>query len=352
MLRAHFDVFTGAPFQPREHAVSHDPIPRLAAAGVLAALCMACDGLRSPTPAAQDALAGERSAAGAALAFATTYRCGTEVIRLGVRGDAMRLQTGGEEFELRRAAAASGVKYEATDDPDTYFWTKGDGAFFSLRGDARPECARVDDASAAETYRAGGAEPGWALDIGTDAITLQTNYGERRITVPIGAPEQDGAFTRYRAEGEDLTVTVRRTPCKDEMTGMPHPDSVSVAWNDQVFSGCGGEPVMMLVGQEWVVEDIDRRGVIDMSRMSIRFSGDGRVSGLASCNSYAGRYTLSGDELRIEHAAASDRTCAPALMNQEQAFLDILAHVRAFDIDATGALILRAPDGRTMLARR
>ncbi|GAB4519081.1 MAG: hypothetical protein Kow00133_04550 [Amphiplicatus sp.] len=352
MLRAYFSVSRGAPFQPKENAVSHDAIPRLAAAGVLAALSAACGGLQSPTPAAQDAPAGERGAADAPLAFATTYRCGAEMVRLGVRGDAMRLQAGGEEFELRRAVSASGVKYEAVGDPDIYFWTKGDYAIFSLRGDAHPECAKIEDAPAAKPYRARGNEPGWALDIGPDTITLLTNFGENRITAPIGAPEQRDGLMRYRAEGEDLTITVRDTLCKDDMTGMPHPDAVSVAWKGQMFTGCGGEPVMLLVGEEWVVEDIDRRGVIDMSRVSIRFSEDGRVSGLASCNRYAGRYFLAGEGLRIENAAATDKSCAPALMNQERAFLDILADVRVFDIDAAGALILHAPDGRILLARR
>lgn len=43
---------------------------------------------------------------------------------------------------------------------------------------------------------------------------------------------------------------------------------------------------------------------------------------------------------------------APALMQQERLFLDLLAQVRHFTLDATGALVLHAADGRTISARR
>jgi heat shock protein HslJ len=44
--------------------------------------------------------------------------------------------------------------------------------------------------------------------------------------------------------------------------------------------------------------------------------------------------------------------CAPALMRQEDLFLDILKNVRGFELGPDGALILRAGDGRTVTARR
>jgi len=44
--------------------------------------------------------------------------------------------------------------------------------------------------------------------------------------------------------------------------------------------------------------------------------------------------------------------CAPALMQQERLFLDLLAQVRHCTLDATGAPVLHAADGRTISARR
>jgi hypothetical protein len=39
-------------------------------------------------------------------------------------------------------------------------------------------------------------------------------------------------------------------------------------------------------------------------------------------------------------------------MQQERLFFDLLAQVRRFSIDASGALVLHAGDGRTIAARR
>ena len=44
--------------------------------------------------------------------------------------------------------------------------------------------------------------------------------------------------------------------------------------------------------------------------------------------------------------------CEPAVMQQESLFLDVLRNVRAFDFRDDGALVLRAGDGRTIVARR
>jgi heat shock protein HslJ len=44
--------------------------------------------------------------------------------------------------------------------------------------------------------------------------------------------------------------------------------------------------------------------------------------------------------------------CAPSVMQQEDRFLDILQKARRFEINAAGTLLLFAPDGRRIAARR
>lgn len=120
-------------------------------------------------------------------------------------------------------------------------------------------------------------------------------------------------------------------------------------------SSCAGSTrgaAATLGGGEWVVEDINGGGVIDNSRASLLFGEGGRVSGSGSCNNYNAGYTLTGEGLSFSRAAATLRACAPALMNQERKFFDTLAKVSGFSIDETGALILTAPDGGKILARR
>jgi len=44
--------------------------------------------------------------------------------------------------------------------------------------------------------------------------------------------------------------------------------------------------------------------------------------------------------------------CAPALMRQEDLFLDVLRNLQRFTLSPDGALILHTGDGRTITARR
>jgi len=105
-------------------------------------------------------------------------------------------------------------------------------------------------------------------------------------------------------------------------------------------------------GTEWIVEDIGGSGIIDNSRVTLNFGIDGSLSGRASCNTYRASYTAVGQKLEIGDAAATMMACAPALMEQERKFLDILAAVKSFRLDDTGALVLDTEEeGGTVVAR-
>lgn len=107
-----------------------------------------------------------------------------------------------------------------------------------------------------------------------------------------------------------------------------------------------------LVGQEWIVEDIAGRGVVDDARATLLFGGDGRLSGDTSCNRYFADYKVDGTKLRIDNAGVTKRACAPAVMDQEQRFLNVFNAVSSYRIDGTGALVLSTPAGVAMTARR
>jgi heat shock protein HslJ len=107
-----------------------------------------------------------------------------------------------------------------------------------------------------------------------------------------------------------------------------------------------------LAGAEWHVEDIAGRGMVDNSRVTLRFSTDGRLAGSASCNRYMATYSTRGRTLVIGPPATTRMACPPALMQQERRFLTMLATVTRFEIDQTGALVLHAADASRILARR
>lgn len=286
------------------------------------------------------------------MAFSAELACGDQRVRVGFSEGRMRLALGDQTFDLRQTVSASGARYVALSDPDTAFWSKGDRALLTLSGATYPECIPLE--ADLNGFRAAGNEPAWHLEMDATHVELTTDLGETRITVALTEPEllDDGRRYRNLIEDGDLTITIRDRPCTDTMTGMPYPRMVQVVLDDLSLDGCGGDPAALLQGPEWVVEDLAGGGIIDRSRATLNFGADGRLWGRATCNNYLGEYVLTGEGLTLSTSATTMMACAPALMNQEGAFFELIGRVRRFELDPQGALILRTDDGRTLLARR
>ena len=92
-------------------------------------------------------------------------------------------------------------------------------------------------------FRAVGQEPGWIVDIYTaDRIVALIDYGQTRIEFPRGAPSApaEGA-TRFEAQtqGHTLSITYRRFPCEDAMSGQAYPSTVEVVIDGRTLNSCG-----------------------------------------------------------------------------------------------------------------
>jgi heat shock protein HslJ len=216
--------------------------------------------------------------------------------------------------------------------------------------------AEVDQVSAdiELPFKAMGNEPGWSLTISKDQIELETSYGQEKLitSTPEAITTEAGSRYQVSAEGQALEITIRDSLCRDSMSGMPYPRTVKIIMSDKTLSGCGGQPVSLLMGDEWIVENIGNKGIIDFSRVTINFSEDGRIHGLAGCNQYSGSYQLSGELLSVGLLISTRRVCPEALMNQEAFFLELLQLATGFDFDEHGALIIKTKEDRTILARR
>lgn len=260
-----------------------------------------------------------------------------------------RLTVGAERFELRETVTASGARYEAVGDPATFVWFKGPRATLSVRGEVWPDCAVVAEGIAAPLI-ARGNEPFWRIDLGErlmftaedlriegPAPPMHIVQGERRHAGPV--------------DGRMIEIAVSPRICRDSMSGMPFPFSVEATVEGRHYRGCGGEPVTLLTGGDWSVEEIGG-AMVDGSEATLGFGEDGRLAGRASCNLFTTSYELSGEALTVGVTATTRMACAPVLMEQERRFLEILQKVRQFDIDETGALVLTDVDGRRILARR
>jgi heat shock protein HslJ len=287
------------------------------------------------------------------MGFDSTLRCGGRELAVGFFAENALLEVDGQRTVLEPVSTESGTRFEAPGDPGTWVQSRGNAVRFSLSGEVLPECSVVPP-TPPRPYRAQGNEPGWVLTVAEGRLTLVADNGAR--TVEAALPEarfEDGAFVYVLA---DPALTVRMTPgpCRDDMTGMPYPESVTITLERQDLSGCGGDPVALLTGPEWVVEDIGGTGVAEGSRVTLTFATDGGLSGQAPCNRYATTLAIGGESVSVGQIAATQMMCDEALMTQEQAFFAALAAVGRFDIDGSGALVLFDPaaDRPVLTARR
>lgn len=198
-------------------------------------------------------------------------------------------------------------------------------------------------------FKAQGNEPPWQLIISSSQLELLQGYEQQsKVFTAVDLMRAEADKVAVTA-GEDKQLTAVLTPsiCHDSMSGMPHPWQAEVTLKGKKMQGCGGDPLELLLG-EWQIEDINSEGIIDSSHLTMTFNDEGRVFGSASCNNYSSSYELTGEKLTFSHSLATKMACPEALMNQEHKFLTVLNKISHFDIDKTGALILKSQDGDTL----
>ena len=120
-----------------------------------------------------------------------------------------------------------------------------------------------------------------------------------------------------------------------------------------------GEPpalVGSLEGGPWLVEDINGGGVPDNLRVDATFEpGDHDTSvvfGSSGCNRFRGGWKQTGATVKFGPLAGTMMMCEPAKMDTESKFLKTMEAVTTVSFDATGAALLKAPDGRVIKLRR
>jgi heat shock protein HslJ len=206
----------------------------------------------------------------------------------------------------------------------------------------------------ASSFRAVGNEPGWTLDIGAARMQLVADYGATRADVPTPAAVRIEGGRRFeaRTEAHTLVVTILDRVCADTMTGMPRPATVEVSFDGRLLKGCGGDPTSLLRGGTWLVESLSGQPLIALSKITMVFAANGRITGNASCNAFSAGYLLTGESLTVTMPIAAMRTCAPPFMAQEAAFLEVLRGVTRFAVGEDGALTLQTLDGGTIVARK
>lgn len=114
------------------------------------------------------------------------------------------------------------------------------------------------------------------------------------------------------------------------MAGVQDPDTMHAS----------EDAVRELRDSAWQVEDIDGRGIVDRSMITLTFTDEGRIAGSTGCNRYFGHVYLDGDVITISGTGSTRRACVPALMDQEQRFLAALGAAARHERDEAGRLVI------------
>ena len=122
------------------------------------------------------------------------------------------------------------------------------------------------------------------------------DYGAQGYSALLPEPRAiEGGIEYFEGPG-GLVITSLARVCTDSATGVPYPDTVTVAFSGEVYQGCGGDPLALLVGADWVVEDINSGGVVEGSRVSLAFdAAEGRIGGRSGCNAFGADYSVGGE---------------------------------------------------------
>ncbi len=105
----------------------------------------------------------------------------------------------------------------------------------------------------------------------------------------------------------------------------------------------------ILIGR-WLAESIRDRGVVDNVQAVIDITAEGKVAGSGGCNRISGAATVREARISFSPMISTKMTCAPAILDQESAFLSALGDARLWRIDEPrDKLILVDEHGVTIL---
>lgn len=313
-------------------------VPVLATAGLLVS---ACTSAPSDTESKQPAVVSQ-------------YACGQLHIR--VTDDPDRRLLGidyrDKRLLLKPDNSASREVFVAPGDTTTRFQRQAEQAELTIRGETFPEC--LPPGALERPFTAQGSDPIWQAHVSSAELVLSPPYEEQqslRLPSELVTANRHGREFVAEASGTRATLTVANQLCQDPVTGAQFPNQVRLTINGQSYPGCGGSPLRLLRGAEWVVMDLAAEGIIDRSRLTLRFMDDNRIAGQASCNRYTGRYQLTGEGgIDVSQLATTRMACAPALMAQEARFIAALEQASKVRIGPHGELFLLAAESGLLSA--
>jgi putative lipoprotein len=91
------------------------------------------------------------------------------------------------------------------------------------------------------------------------------------------------------------------------------------------------QPGTSLAGSEWRPLEIRSVSVPEPTKLFLKFSGDGKITGFTGCNHFFGGYEIVERTLALSVLGTTRMACADGTTNLEAAFLDALGSTATFE---------------------
>lgn len=92
----------------------------------------------------------------------------------------------------------------------------------------------------------------------------------------------------------------------------------------------------------WVLMALLEHNQVPATRITLATAAEGRLSGEAGCNRWAGQWLWTDAGVSLAPVATTRKICPPEIMELEQRFLDALARTDAWQMTDRGLMLLDA----------
>jgi len=112
--------------------------------------------------------------------------------------------------------------------------------------------------------------------------------------------------------------------------------------------GCAEHGAQLEQERSYVLEWIGERPLIDDSHLTLTLGSDNRAYGNAGCNHWFAPYALDGERITFGAPGKTRKLCAPAIMEQEQRFIEALPKLQRWDVSAEGQVRFWPAEGKPL----
>ncbi|RUO66992.1 META domain-containing protein [Idiomarina ramblicola] len=279
----------------------------------------------------------------------TDYQCGASEFSVLQQEQGVLLSYGAEQEVLPGAVSASGARYSNDKEPVTQYWSKGNEADITWRGQEMPLC--VERGTLPKHFTARGNEPFWQVAVNPQHMALTTPESEAIIDLkPAEVVSEQPYEWRIESTTNKHLIVIDRL-CRDSMSGRLYPYQVDLQESDRMYSGCGGDSEWLLQGAKWELSKFEDYA-LHSKPATIQFLEDSQLAGFNGCNRYFGNYNMGGELAQLRITGSTKMACSDAANDLSRQFSDVLERVYQVNIDDKGRLILSTRGGRQMVFKQ